>query len=167
MFTLILKTPGTQATIKAALTPTMTQRIFATCKPNRSKNRSVFVGEVSTSLQPPRAAAVSSATPSAGDTPATPPAPSSAGGASSATGTATAEGAAVGAQAKPRKLTFKEQREFETLEARIAELEARLPLLEAGTADSDYTKAQKAGSEYAAVQTELEAAYARWEELAV
>ena len=134
----------------------------------RMKNeRKHTKGEVSPSLQPPRSAAVSSATPSAGDTPATPPAPSSAGGASSATGTATAEGAAVGAQPKPRKLTFKEQREFETLEARIVELEARLPLLEAGMADSDYTKAQKAGSEYAAVQTELEAAYARWEELAV
>lgn len=68
---------------------------------------------------------------------------------------------------KPRRLSFKEQREFEQLESRIAELEAALPQLEAAMGESDYTKVQKAGEEYARVQKELEAAYARWEELAV
>ena len=34
-------------------------------------------------------------------------------------------------------------------------------------ADSDYTKAQAAGKEYAALQAQLEADYQRWEELAV
>ncbi|MBQ6780962.1 MAG: ABC-F family ATP-binding cassette domain-containing protein [Treponema sp.] len=70
-------------------------------------------------------------------------------------------------QEKPRKLTFKEQREFERLEAEIAELEARLPVLESAMSDSDYTKAKAAGAEYAAVQAQLEKNYARWEELAV
>ena len=70
-------------------------------------------------------------------------------------------------QEKPRKLTFKEQREFERLEAEIAELEARLPGLESAMSDSDYTKAKAAGAEYAAVQAQLEKNYARWEELAV
>lgn len=73
----------------------------------------------------------------------------------------------LGAEQKPRKLTFKEQREFEQLEAEIAELESRLPALEKAMGDSDYTKVQAAGAEYTAIQTRLEAAYARWEELAV
>ena len=33
-------------------------------------------------------------------------------------------------------------------------------------ADSDYTKAQKAGQEYSELEAKLEAAYSRWEELA-
>ena len=71
------------------------------------------------------------------------------------------------APSKPRKLTFKEQREFEQLEAQIAQLESKLPALEAAMSDPDYTKAQSAGAEYTAIQTQLEQAYARWEELAV
>ena len=71
------------------------------------------------------------------------------------------------AAAKPRKLSFKEQREFEQLEAEIESLEARKSELEAALSDSDYTKAQAAGNEYATVSAQLEKDYARWEELAV
>ena len=68
---------------------------------------------------------------------------------------------------KPRKLSYKEQREFDALEAEIETLEARKTELEAAMSDSDYTKAQAAGAEYAKLSAQLEADYARWEELAV
>ncbi len=65
-----------------------------------------------------------------------------------------------------RKKSFKEQKEFENLEKRIEELEEKKSLLETMMADSDYTKSQAAGNEYAEVEKELEGAYGRWEELA-
>ena len=67
--------------------------------------------------------------------------------------------------APKKKLSFKEQREFEELEAKIADTEARLKKLESDMASSDYTTAQKAGEEYAAASSELEKAYERWEVL--
>lgn len=67
---------------------------------------------------------------------------------------------------KKKKKSFKEQREFESLETEIAELEDRMQTLEADMSSSDYAKAQKAGEEYAQVQSRLEKKYARWEELA-
>ena len=67
---------------------------------------------------------------------------------------------------KPRKKTFKEQKEFENLEAEIMELEERKSLLENEMASSDFTVAQKAGEEYKSVDEKLTADYARWEELA-
>ncbi len=98
-------------------------------------------GEVSPSLQP---AKQSCAAPSAGDTPATPPA----------------------TDKKPRRRTFKEQKEFEDLETSIADMEARKPVLEQMMASSDYRQSRKAGEEYAELEQRLNQAYSRWEELA-
>ena len=67
---------------------------------------------------------------------------------------------------KARKKTFKEQKEFENLEAEIMELEERKSVLENEMASSDFTVAQKAGEEYKSVDEKLTADYARWEELA-
>jgi len=67
---------------------------------------------------------------------------------------------------KKRKKTFKEQKEFENLEAEIMELEERKSVLESEMASSDFTVAQKAGEEYKTVEEKLTADYARWEELA-
>lgn len=67
---------------------------------------------------------------------------------------------------KARKKTFKEQKEFENLEAEIMELEERKSVLESEMASSDFTVAQKAGEEYKSVDEKLTADYARWEELA-
>lgn len=69
-------------------------------------------------------------------------------------------------QEKKRKMSFKEQKEFEELEKNIAEWEEKKSKLETAMADSDYTKAQKAGQEYSELEAKLEAAYSRWEELA-
>ncbi len=95
-------------------------------------------GVVSSSLQPTSS---SSATPSnGGSAPVTPP--------------------------KARKKTFKEQKEFEQLEAEIMELEERKSVLETEMSSSDFSIAQKAGEEYKSVDEKLNADYARWEELA-
>ncbi len=67
---------------------------------------------------------------------------------------------------KARKKTFKEQKEFENLEAEIMELEERKSVLENEMSSSDFTVAQKAGEEYKSVDEKLTADYARWEELA-
>ena len=67
---------------------------------------------------------------------------------------------------KPRKKTFKEQKEFENLEVEIMELEERKSVLENEMTSSDFTVAQKAGEEYKSVEAKLTADYARWEELA-
>lgn len=69
-------------------------------------------------------------------------------------------------QEKKRKMSFKEQKEFEELEKNIAEWEEKKSELETAMTDSDYTKAQKAGQEYSDLEAKLEAAYSRWEELA-
>ena len=69
-------------------------------------------------------------------------------------------------QEKKRKMSFKEQKEFDELEKNIAEWEEKKSELETAMADSDYTKAQKAGQEYSDLEAKLEAAYSRWEELA-
>ena len=66
---------------------------------------------------------------------------------------------------KKRKMSFKEQKEFEQLEARIAELEEKLPQLEAEMQGTDYVKVAKASAEFGELQAELEACYARWDEL--
>ncbi len=68
---------------------------------------------------------------------------------------------------KPRKLSFKEQKEFEALEIEIAQLEDKQKELEEQMNSSDYSIVQKAGEEYKKVSEKLEADYARWEELAV
>ena len=68
--------------------------------------------------------------------------------------------------AKKKKLSFKEQKEFEGLEVRIAELEDEQKKLEEDMASGDYEKASVAGSRYKEVEEELEKSYSRWEELA-
>ena len=68
--------------------------------------------------------------------------------------------------AKPQKRTYKEQKEFESLEEEILQLEERQTELEKVMADPDYEKARRAGEEYTASQNRLEEAYNRWSELA-
>lgn len=70
------------------------------------------------------------------------------------------------APGKKRKMSFKEQKEFEELEKNIADWEEKKGQLELAMSDSDYAKAQNAGREYIIIEEKLEAAYARWEELA-
>jgi ABC transport system ATP-binding/permease protein len=77
---------------------------------------------------------------------------------------------------KPRKLTFKEQRELESLRAELAAFPERIETLERGIAQTSeslanpelYKKAPKAltamRNELSAMEAELEAAFARWEE---
>ena len=64
-----------------------------------------------------------------------------------------------------RKMSFKEQKEFERIEEEIAELEEKKSELEAQMASSDFAVAQKAGAEYAELRTKLDADYERWDEL--
>ncbi len=66
---------------------------------------------------------------------------------------------------KKRKMSFKEQKEFERIEEEIAELEEKKSELEAQMASSDFAAAQKAGAEYAELRTKLDADYERWDEL--
>lgn len=67
---------------------------------------------------------------------------------------------------KKKKLSFKEQREFEELEKKISQLEEEMKVLEDEMQSSDYEIAQKAGTRYTECQACLENSYARWEELA-
>lgn len=67
---------------------------------------------------------------------------------------------------KKRKMTFAETKEFEALEPKIAELEAKLQELEPLMSSPDFSVASKAGKEYSEVNAELEKSYARWETLA-
>ena len=66
---------------------------------------------------------------------------------------------------KKRKMSFKEQKEFERIEEEIAELEEKKSELEAQMASSDFAAAQKAGAEYAELSAKLDADYERWDEL--
>jgi len=97
-------------------------------------------GEVSPSLQP---AKQSSATLSSGEeSPATPP------------------------SSKKQKLSFKEQKEFEALDAEIPALEAEQKELEPKMASTDFAVVQKASERYNQIVKLLEEKYPRWEELA-
>ncbi|MBX3726651.1 MAG: ATP-binding cassette domain-containing protein [Xanthomonadales bacterium] len=80
------------------------------------------------------------------------------------------EAPASAAQARPRKLSYKDQRELEQLPARIEALEGRLAALGAAMADPAFYQrpAAQIGADQAALaatQLELDAAYARWAEL--
>ncbi|MCQ2589434.1 MAG: ABC-F family ATP-binding cassette domain-containing protein [Treponema sp.] len=66
---------------------------------------------------------------------------------------------------KPKKLSYKEQREFEQLDQEIPELEAEQKQLEEQMSSSDYEMAQKAGDRYNQIAQALEQKYTRWEEL--
>ena len=70
---------------------------------------------------------------------------------------------------RPRKLTFKEQRELQGLESRIAELETAQADLSQGinaVAGDDYQTLLRLTTELERVGAELEAAVERWAELA-
>lgn len=71
---------------------------------------------------------------------------------------------------KPKKLTFKEERELEALPEKIAVLEQEQSDLHARLADPDFYKNAGAGvaainERLAALDAELESVYSRWEEL--
>lgn len=66
---------------------------------------------------------------------------------------------------KKRKLSFKEQREFEDIEKEIEELESKKAELEQTMASVDYAQSAAAGKEYTEVSARLEKDYARWDEL--
>lgn len=68
---------------------------------------------------------------------------------------------------KPKKLSFKEQKEFAALEADIETLEARKTELEAAlsSGESDFAKIRAWNDEYQSLSADLDAKYARWEEL--
>lgn len=69
---------------------------------------------------------------------------------------------------KPRKLSFKERKELETLEGRIAELEAEQTRLNGAVSAGDQPYAELQATLAALMETEqaLEAAFERWAELA-
>ncbi len=77
----------------------------------------------------------------------------------------------LGAQGEPspspkKKLSFKEQREFEQLDAEIPALEAEQKALEEQMSSSNFEKARIAGERYKEISAALEEKYTRWEELA-
>jgi len=125
---------------------------------SNSKNRTQnsMAKPTPSSLQPPRDRR---STPSAAGSSATTPAGSNA--AHNACSSNSAE-------QKPRKLSYKEQKEFEALESEIFELEARKEELEAvmsGT-NGDFSQLESATKEYNELTATLDSKYNRWEELA-
>lgn len=67
---------------------------------------------------------------------------------------------------KKKKLTFKEQKEFELLNDEIPKLENELKEQEKLMSTSDFSIISKAGTRYKEIENLLEKKYARWEELA-
>ena len=72
-------------------------------------------------------------------------------------------------KARPRKLGYQDQREWDAMESRILEAEARLDKAQAAAADpkvaSDHEALQARHTELAEAQAEVERLYARWAEL--
>ena len=66
-----------------------------------------------------------------------------------------------------KKLSYKEQREFEALDKEIPELEKEQKELEPLMSSPDFETARKAGERYTKLTKLLEEKYARWEELAI
>lgn len=68
---------------------------------------------------------------------------------------------------RPRKLTWKEQQELNTLEVQIEALEAQKATLQAGINGSghDYVRLQALAEQLQVLETELEASLERWLEL--
>jgi ATP-binding cassette subfamily F protein uup len=83
---------------------------------------------------------------------------------------ATAAAGAAGDGSAKKKLSYNEQREWNTLEARIAEAEARVAAADAALADpkiaTDATALQRAMTEQQDAQAAVLDMYVRWEELA-
>jgi len=81
----------------------------------------------------------------------------------------TAAGAQTAATpAKPKKRTYKEQKEFEGIEAEITRLEERKAELEAlmSGGETDHVRLRELTSEFETVSSALDAKYERWEYLA-
>ncbi len=76
------------------------------------------------------------------------------------------EGETSPSSASKKKLSFKEQKEFEQLDAEIPALEAEQKSLEADMASTDFAVVKKAGDRYNEIARLLEEKYPRWEELA-
>ncbi|MGG2015465.1 ABC-F family ATP-binding cassette domain-containing protein [Bacillus sp. S10(2024)] len=70
-------------------------------------------------------------------------------------------------QQRKRKLSYNEQREWETIEDKIAELEAKIESIteELEKVGADYTKAQQLSEEQQRTEEELERTMERWSEL--
>jgi ATP-binding cassette subfamily F protein uup len=89
--------------------------------------------------------------------------------AESPTGKKAAAAAAAASGAKPKKLTYKEQRDWDTLEARILDAETELSTLEAQSAAPDVvSNAARSIELHAALEAkraEIDTLYARWAEL--
>ncbi len=71
---------------------------------------------------------------------------------------------------KPRKLSYKENRELEMLPARIETLETEQAELQQATSDAEFYQRDKDAIKFALARleelgVELELAYARWEHL--
>ncbi len=79
---------------------------------------------------------------------------------------ATASATCATTQSEKKKLTFKEQKEFEALDSEIPQLEEEKTELEAQMSSGNFEKLQKASKRYKEVCDSLEKKYARWEELA-
>ena len=73
---------------------------------------------------------------------------------------------ATPAPAQKKKLSFKEQKEFEQLNEEIPALEAEQKELEPKMASSDFEEVRAAGERYKEIEALLEEKYPRWEELA-
>lgn len=71
------------------------------------------------------------------------------------------------AQAPKKKLSYKDQREFDQMEAKIAEAEARLVQLteESGKSGLSPTRLREIATGMAEIQAEIDMLYARWAEL--
>ena len=79
---------------------------------------------------------------------------------------ATASATCATTQSEKKKLTFKEQKEFEALDSEIPQLEEEKTELEAQMSSGNFEKLQEASKRYKEVCDSLEKKYARWEELA-
>ncbi|MCR4733924.1 MAG: ABC-F family ATP-binding cassette domain-containing protein [Treponema sp.] len=66
---------------------------------------------------------------------------------------------------KKKKLSFKEQKEFDQLNEQIPLLEKEQTELEEEMSSSDFSIVQKASNRYKEISSQLEEMYARWEEL--
>ena len=68
-------------------------------------------------------------------------------------------------QEKPKKLSYREQKELDELEASISEAEEQKSRIEAELATSDYLQAQKLAEKLAELDTRIEQHLERWTEL--
>jgi ATP-binding cassette subfamily F protein uup len=89
--------------------------------------------------------------------------------ASQAASGAAGESTAPAAKAKPKKLTYNEQRELDAMEKNIAAAEARVAKAEAAVSDpaviGDHVKMAAACKELETAHAQVETLFARWQEL--